>query len=322
MRDQQMYMTKSLKVSINDAMSVTLSLMMPPKLRKKKKSSTALKEDIQAINVASPFPRKPSTGKGVESTEIAPSTKDREKKEELDIDDKHIEVIKDQEVFGSNFLLLSEEKLRSIGMSLRSATRIAEFAKEISGKIKHRYEELPEDLSNIIKNAVREEFFWQKPDVISVSKLSETMMKKIMDDIEIKTVKDFKEGQAMGELFLIDKLHPTNAITVLTDCNDNWIIYFFLKINEEQYMATSRIDDRKIKSITETVDARMADMVSDMSEQELYNMTARKRLMLVRDYCRLDEQLQVDQLIRQFSDNYENPPLMMFANANILDINK
>jgi len=94
---------------------------------------------------------------GVESTEIAPSTKDREvtsttpsveeikkwkradvikflqeKKEELDIDDKHIEVIKDQEVAGSDFLLLSEEKLRSIGMSLGPATRIAELAKEIS----------------------------------------------------------------------------------------------------------------------------------------------------------------------------------------------
>ncbi|CAI2201286.1 12965_t:CDS:1, partial [Funneliformis geosporum] len=65
-----------------------------------------------------------------------------------------------------------------------------------------------------------------------------------------------------------------------------------------------------LESITETVDARMADMVGDMSEQELFNMTARKRLMLVRDYCRLDEQPQVDQLIRQFSDNYENPPPM------------
>ncbi|CAG8733721.1 3062_t:CDS:2, partial [Funneliformis mosseae] len=291
-------------------------------------------------------------------------------------------------------------------------------------------------------------FSRQKPDVISVSKLSETIMKKIMDDIGIKTAKlsvedflplepvscepfrwdieqeevqqmqdvekwfknvlslprnfhvkdvhkqvnfqrhlrgantiitggadisvgpsetacvwieikktfeDFKEGQAMGELFLIDKLHPTNAMTVLTDCNDNWIIYFFLKINEEQYMATSRIDDRGtamaiikqfvleegqnfhnwigkdityqvdlpaplkkktkfLESITETVDARMADMVGDMSEQELFNMTARKRLMLVRDYCRLDEQPQLDQLIRQFSDNYENQPPMMVHN--------
>ena len=34
-----------------------------------------------------------------------------------------------------------------------------------------------------------------------------------------KTAEDFKEGQAIGELFLIDKLHPINAMTVLTDCN-------------------------------------------------------------------------------------------------------
>ena len=68
-----------------------------------------------------------------------------------------------------------------------------------------------------------------------------------------------------------------------------------------------------LESITEADDVRMADMVGDMSEQKLFNMTARKKLMLVRNYCRLDEQPQVDQLIRQFSDNYENPPPMMFA---------
>ena len=58
---------------------------------------------------------------------------------------------------------------------------------------------------------------------------------------------------------------------------------------------------------------RMADMVDDMSEQEVFNMTVRKRLMLVRDFCRPDEQPKVDQLIRQFSDNYESPSSMMFT---------
>jgi hypothetical protein len=65
--------------------------------------------------------------------------------------------------------------------------------------------------------------------------------------------------------------------------------------------------------ISEVSEDRMSDMVGDMSEQELFNMTVRKRLMLVRDFCRLDEQPQVDQLIGQFSDNYENPPSMMFT---------
>ncbi|CAG8759350.1 5077_t:CDS:2, partial [Funneliformis caledonium] len=63
------------------------------KLRKKKKSPTAPKGDVQTINVgtsskgmekpeeiALPFPREPSAVfmEGVESTEISPSTKDRE----------------------------------------------------------------------------------------------------------------------------------------------------------------------------------------------------------------------------------------------------
>ena len=55
--------------------------------------------------------------------------------------------------------------------------------------LKRKYEESTENLTEIVKSAVREEFSRQKPDVISVSKLSETIMKKIMDDIGIKTAK-------------------------------------------------------------------------------------------------------------------------------------
>lgn len=171
-----------------------------------------------------------------------------------------------------------------------------------------------------------------------------------------KEAKEFNEGQAIGELFLIDKLHPTTAMTVLTDCNNYWKIYFFLTAEDKQQcIVTCNISDRGvalaiIKEFTLeegiffhkmigreiTYDAklpepfkkkakfderifeadnedRMADMVGDMSEQELFNMTVRKRLMLVRDFCRLDEQQQVDQLIGQFSDNYENPSSMMFT---------
>ncbi|CAG8726494.1 9334_t:CDS:2, partial [Acaulospora colombiana] len=170
-----------------------------------------------------------------------------------------------------------------------------------------------------------------------------------------KTKEDFKEGQAIGELFLIDNIHVLNAMVVLTDCNDHWIIFYFLK-NEDgvQCIAKSKIGDRGTalaiirqflleeginlstwtgKDVTYSVNklvpclkktkfleripeddgTRMADMVDDMSEQELFNMTARKRLRMLRNWCRLDEQPQVDQLIRQFSDDYENPPPMMFA---------
>jgi len=50
---------------------------------------------------------------------------------------------------------------------------------------------------------------------------------------------------------------------------------------------------------------RMAELADDMTERELFNMEARKRLRLVKDLCRLDEEPYVDELIRQFSDNYE-----------------
>ena len=62
-----------------------------------------------------------------------------------------------------------------------------------------------------------------------------------------KTAEDFKEGQAIGELFLIDKLHPINAMTVLTDCNDHWNIYFFLVTDDKkQYIVTCNIRDRGV----------------------------------------------------------------------------
>ncbi|CAB4399643.1 unnamed protein product [Rhizophagus irregularis] len=150
-----------------------------------------------------------------------------------------------------------------------------------------------------------------------------------------KEAEDFNEGQAIGELFLIDKLYPTRAMTVLTDCNNYWNIYYFLTTEDEkQCIVTCNISDRGValaiikefvleegtffnellgKDVTYEVklpeplkkkakfldhiseadnEDRMADMVGDMSEQELFNMTVRKRLMLVRDFCRLDEQPQ------------------------------
>jgi hypothetical protein len=164
-----------------------------------------------------------------------------------------------------------------------------------------------------------------------------------------KKVENSNESQAIGELFLIDKLYPIRTMTVLTDCKNYWKMYFFATTEDKnQYITTcelsrgmaltiikdfvceekSTLDQLFGKSATYEIventplrkkakfleriseaddENRMADLVGDMSEQELFNMSVRKRLMLVRDFCKLSEQPQVDKLIAQFSDNYENP---------------
>src|SRR3954469_20412662 len=61
-----------------------------------------------------------------------------------------------------------------------------------------------------------------------------------------KTAEDFRVGQAVGELFIIDKLCPTNAMTVLTDCNDHWNIYFFLEEDNKPYIVSCNIRDRGV----------------------------------------------------------------------------
>lgn len=158
----------------------------------------------------------------------------------------------------------------------------------------------------------------------------------------------FKKGQAMAELFLLDKVYLLNALIVLTDCNDEWIIYCFLKIDGKTCMATSEISNRstaltiikqfvlaegeflhntigkhvqyeanlptplkkKVKFSEQILDIenddRMADMYDEMSEQELFNMSMRRRLMVLRDLCNIDQLPQVDQFIKRFSDDYEN----------------
>jgi hypothetical protein len=153
---------------------------------------------------------------------------------------------------------------------------------------------------------------------------------------------DFKESQAIGELFLIDKLHPTHSMTVLTDCGDNWILFFFLIVDNEQTMPVCKINNRGValavikqivleetnrlngwlgKSVTHTTisvppllnktkfferieinEDRISEIVNDLSEQELFNMDIRNRLRLLRDYVGLEEQQQVDQFISHFND--------------------
>ena len=57
----------------------------------------------------------------------------------------------------------------------------------------------------------------------------------------------------------------------------------------------------------EAGDGRLTEMVGDMSETELFNMQIHKKLKLLRDWCDIDQQPYVDQLLRQFGDDYENP---------------
>ncbi|CAG8555294.1 16876_t:CDS:2 [Funneliformis caledonium] len=162
---------------------------------------------------------------------------------------------------------------------------------------------------------------------------------------------DFKKGQAMGELFLIDKLHPTHSMTVLTDCKDNWILFFFLKIDNEQTIAVCEINNRGValtiikqfvleetnrlngwigKLVTHTTisappllkktkflerieinEDRMSEIIDDLSEQELFNMDIRNKLRVLKDYVKLDEQRQLDHLISHFNDDYEVPPMFV-----------
>ncbi|CAG8693090.1 10883_t:CDS:2, partial [Funneliformis mosseae] len=356
---------------------VTLSPTMPPKLRKKKKSPTAPKEDINVgtsskgiekpEKIVSPFPREPFTVsmEGVESTEIAPSTKDREKKEDLDIDDKHIQVIRDQEITGQAFLRLTEEKLMQDVLCRGLAESIASLVETLKGgevTLKRKYEKSPEVLTEIVERAVEKsvhkEFSQQIPNKISVSSLSQLGMRKIIDDVGLKIIvfidEDFQPIETISynpfRGFHIADIHTQKnyqrhlreANITLTGGGDISIrpsetacIWIETKKKAKDFSEDQAIgDDHGValaiikgfvleermflneligKDVTYEVklpeplkkkvkflecifevdnEDRIADMVGDMSEQKLFNMTVCKRLMLVRDFCRLDEQPQ------------------------------
>jgi len=163
--------------------------------------------------------------------------------------------------------------------------------------------------------------------------------------IEAKpTEEDFKEGQAIGELLLMDNANPLYTMVVLTDCSDRWHIFLFETLDGQLCLTKAIIDDRgialaiikqfvleegrkfygwrdkrvsfevspyeplkkKAKFIEpELDDERIADMVDGMSPEEVYNMEIRRKLLMVRNLCRLDEQVDIDRLIAQFGDDYE-----------------
>ncbi|CAG8838685.1 15119_t:CDS:2, partial [Gigaspora margarita] len=163
-----------------------------------------------------------------------------------------------------------------------------------------------------------------------------------------KNKESFKLGQAIGELLIMDNEYAPRPMSVLTDCNDNWVIFFFMEAeNQEHYLASSIINDHSIalaiikqfvldegrafldmlgKTITyqtnlpeplkkrtkflppisEKNDERMGDIIDDMTEKELRNMTMRKKLKLAKSIVRIEEHPIIDQLIGQFSDDYES----------------
>jgi hypothetical protein len=55
------------------------------------------------------------------------------------------------------------------------------------------------------------------------------------------------------------------------------------------------------------------DIVDEMSETEIFNMNARKKLLKLKEWCKLDERPYVDDMIRQFNDDYESQPPLMYG---------
>ncbi|CAG8616752.1 9134_t:CDS:2 [Funneliformis caledonium] len=156
-----------------------------------------------------------------------------EKKDELDLDDENIEIIKINKITDQAFLHLTEKKLMHNSLLQRSAESIEHL---------------------------------------------------------IETLKD-KEGYKEGGSST-DHLREAN-VTLMSDTD--------LSIEPSRtaciWIETKKSSDdfkKKIKFLKRILEVdnegRMADMVSNISEQELKNMTAHKKLMLLKDYCRLDEQ--------------------------------
>ncbi|CAG8575198.1 4965_t:CDS:2 [Gigaspora rosea] len=63
-----------------------------------------------------------------------------------------------------------------------------------------------------------------------------------------KSKENFKIGQAISELLILDNVYAPRPMSVLTDCNDNWIIFFFFgtENKEHHYLASSTIYNRSI----------------------------------------------------------------------------
>ena len=61
------------------------------------------------------------------------------KKDELDLDNKHIKIIEDQKVAGRAFLNLTPEKLERLGMTGGPAETIVDLIRDIKGEPEGKY---------------------------------------------------------------------------------------------------------------------------------------------------------------------------------------
>ncbi|CAG8820232.1 3821_t:CDS:2, partial [Gigaspora margarita] len=72
------------------------------------------------------FPTSASTTAMEDSSTLA-----HVKEEDLDLSETAIKILEKEEINGRDFLKISEEKLRSIGMVLGPASRLSDFAKDL-----------------------------------------------------------------------------------------------------------------------------------------------------------------------------------------------
>ncbi|CAG8513310.1 1687_t:CDS:2, partial [Racocetra fulgida] len=78
---------------------------------------------------------------------------------------------------------------------------------------------------------------------------------------------------------------------------NNWIGKSATYISEDT-IEPFRKKAKLTEDITGESDERMELMIDDMSEEELLKMNARKKLKIVRRFCKLDEQPYIDQIIK------------------------
>src|SRR5437764_5739450 len=79
------------------------------------------------------------------------------------------------------------------------------------------------------------------------------------------------------------------------------------------YLKHSKREQNFFHLFKKRIMKKMADIINDMTGKELYNMKMCKRLRLAKSIVRIEEQPIIDQLIGQFSNDYENPTPLMYA---------
>ncbi|CAG8611048.1 32494_t:CDS:2 [Gigaspora margarita] len=134
--------------------------------------------------------------------------------------------------------------------------------------------------------------------------------------IEVKKSKEnFKIGQVIGELLILDNVYAPRPMSYALAIIKQFVLdegRIFLdilgrSITYQTNLPTPLKKRTKFRqSIPEEGDERMADIIDDMTEKELSNMTMRKRLRLAKSIVSIEELPIIDQLIGQFSDDYES----------------